>query len=71
VGFTREFNLVIGTESAIQFIIYEQMKARLLTRQNRIRAEKGFGRNNELTRVGAIWFGSVSQGDCSDCNVSA
>jgi solute carrier family 25 protein 33/36 len=46
------------TEGAIQFIIYEQMKTRLLTRQNRIRAKKGLDATTTLPEW--EYFGSAA-----------
>lgn len=45
-------------EGALQFIIYEQMKTRLLMRQNRIRAKKGLESTNTLPEW--EYFGSAA-----------
>ena len=48
-------------EGALQFIIYEQLKTRLITRQNRKRAQQGLRPTQELSKVTYFWAAAASK----------
>lgn len=48
-------------EGAMQFIIYEQVKTRLLDQENRKRAEAGLGPTNELSKATYFWAAAASK----------
>ena len=52
-------------EGAIQFILYEQIKSRLLEKQNQSRAERGLPPTDKLPKYKYFWGAAVAKGVAS------
>ena len=50
------------TEGCIQFILYEQIKTRLIAKQNEARADKGLSPTNELPKLSYFLSAAFSKG---------
>mmetsp|Transcript_44110 Transcript_44110/g.106309 ORF Transcript_44110/g.106309 Transcript_44110/m.106309 type:complete len:312 (-) Transcript_44110:50-985(-) len=48
-------------EGAVQFLIYEQVKTRLLDRENQRRADEGLGPTGELSKATYFWAAAASK----------
>eukprot|EP00535_Pseudo-nitzschia_heimii_P000897 CAMPEP_0197185916 /NCGR_PEP_ID=MMETSP1423-20130617/12908_1 /TAXON_ID=476441 /ORGANISM="Pseudo-nitzschia heimii, Strain UNC1101" /LENGTH=303 /DNA_ID=CAMNT_0042637097 /DNA_START=515 /DNA_END=1426 /DNA_ORIENTATION=- len=49
-------------EGAVQFLIYEQLKSKLIVRKNKKRAEKGLRPTQELSKATYFWAAAASKG---------
>jgi len=49
-------------EGALQFLIYEQLKSKLIARQNKKRSEQGLRPSRELSKATYFWAAAASKG---------
>jgi solute carrier family 25 protein 33/36 len=49
------------TEGALQFIVYEQLKSRLIHRQNRLRAQQGLPPDDHLTKAEYFFSAAIAK----------